>query len=350
MTTLNSLQAGRALAAIAVAAFHLSINMGIERYGGQAVFADYTWFGDRGVDFFFVLSGFIILLAHHRDIGQPATVATYLQKRFVRVFPVYWIYTLGFVAAFMVVGATDAKIPTNAADWLTTISLLRFTTVAPPLPVAWTLFHEVAFYAAFALLIVNRRVGLLVMGAWALVALVNYHYPAENARTAWSVYTSAYALFFMFGMGAYLLYRRGVGGAFALVAGLAVVVAGIGLSRPLGDLAPLLVAAGFAAALLGATTLERRGHVNVPDWFVFLGNASYSIYLTHLACEGLLLKVAMRLHLHERIGYGTTYIAVLAGAVALGCIAYVIVERPLLAHLRPRIDKRAAATGTAAAA
>ena len=66
---LRVLQAGRGLAAAGVAAFHLSMTMGVDRYGGVPVFTDFTRQGFRGVDFFFVLSGFIIFFAHFKDLG-----------------------------------------------------------------------------------------------------------------------------------------------------------------------------------------------------------------------------------------------------------------------------------------
>ena len=69
---LRVLQAGRGLAAAGVAAFHLSMHMGVDRYGGVSVFTDFTRQGFRGVDFFFVLSGFIIFFAHFEDLGHPA--------------------------------------------------------------------------------------------------------------------------------------------------------------------------------------------------------------------------------------------------------------------------------------
>src|SRR5882762_91392 len=116
---LKALQAGRALAAISVAAFHLSLMMGLDRYGGQAVFREYTKLGNLGVDFFFVLSGFIILFAHVDDIGKSDAWGAYVYRRFVRLFPIYWLYTGTFVLLLALVGGTDAKMPTTLGDWIT---------------------------------------------------------------------------------------------------------------------------------------------------------------------------------------------------------------------------------------
>lgn len=93
---LKTLQQGRGLAAMAVAAFHLSLLLGDTRYLNDAVFLKFTQRGNLGVDFFFVLSGFIIVFAHYKDINHPARVSDYLLKRFTRLFPVYWLYTAFF--------------------------------------------------------------------------------------------------------------------------------------------------------------------------------------------------------------------------------------------------------------
>ncbi len=51
-------------------------------------------FGHAGVDFFFVLSGFIIMHAHTADIGKPERLYRYLWRRATRIYPIYWIVTL----------------------------------------------------------------------------------------------------------------------------------------------------------------------------------------------------------------------------------------------------------------
>lgn len=331
---ISTLQGGRAIAAMSVAAFHLSLMMAAQRYGGMHVFEAITRYGKHGVDFFFVLSGFIILLAHARDIGHPRAWGRYLARRFVRVYPVYWLYTLAFVIVLMVAGGTDAGMPGNPADWLTSLSLVRFTDGYPPLGQAWTLFHEVAFYAVFSILILNRLLGLLALAAFVAASLLFHPGPHEAARTAWHVYTSGYNLYFVFGMIAYLLYRKGGTGRTETVGGLALAALAILAWRQ--DLSPLTLAAGLACMLAGLAKLERSGWLTVPGWLVFVGNASYSIYLTHINVEGLLLKLTGRLHLRGLLGAELSYLLVLAGTVGTGCLAYVLVERPLLAVLSKR--------------
>ena len=340
MPRLNSLQAGRAFAALAVAAFHLSIMMGAARYGGNAVFRTLTQFGDRGVDYFFVLSGFIILFVHHQDIGQPQQLSRYLRKRFVRLFPIYWLYSIPMTLLLLMGLGTDATYPTDFAGWMTAITLIRFTPALPPLPTSWTLFHEVAFYAAFATLILNKRLGLIMMAIAALGCILHYQLPTTYTRTPYNVYTATYNLYFLFGMAAHWLFRRGGRGHWELTLGVAVVVLALSETLPWAQLTPLMSALGFALILTGAAKLEAAGAFRVPPQLVFIGDASYSIYLLHLPLEGLLLKIALKTPLYATLGAPAVFLLTLAGAILLSCLAYQLIERPLLSWLQANLKKR----------
>ncbi|AMO22355.1 acyltransferase [Ramlibacter solisilvae] len=329
---LQSLQVARALAAGGVAAFHLSIMMGEDRYGGREMFAAYTSRGYLGVDFFFVLSGFIILFAHAAQIEKPGAWRDYLKRRFVRLYPVYWLYTGVFVALLAVAGGTDATVPSGFVDWLGSWTLVRFSEVIPPLPVAWSLFHEIAFYAMFLVLMVNRRAGIAAFVIWALLCVVFYHPLAERPPTPWNTYTGASNLWFFFGMGACLLYWRMASGWWATVVGLAIVgvAAAVNMEHRLW---PLLLVTGFALAVAGIAKLEDARWFSCPRWLVYMGNASYSIYLTHESLAGLLLKITMKTRLFAWMGGEAVYLLVLPATLALGCLAYACVERPLLRWL-----------------
>ena len=99
----GSLEVGRGLAAAMVAMSHaLSLLaeprwLGVEPFGGR--FANMN----VGVDFFFVLSGFIVTFVHWHDLGRPERLGRYARRRFTRVFPAYWIVLTVIVAVYQAV-------------------------------------------------------------------------------------------------------------------------------------------------------------------------------------------------------------------------------------------------------
>lgn len=347
---LQCLQAGRALAALAVTAFHLSLMMGEPRYGGDAVLWDWMQYGRLGVDFFFVLSGFVILYAHQRDIGQPSALARYAWRRLVRVYPVYWLYTGVFVALVWAGLGRNSKLPSGILDWMGAWSLVRLSPAEPPLYVAWSLFHEMAFYALFALLLLHRRLGLCAIAAWGLLCLWLGGHPGDDPGSIRLTYLSAVNLDFLLGMGACLLSRRLRQWGWLLALGL-LLVGSIPWLWPLqSSAAYLLASSGMAAVLCALAILERERGCRFPGWWLRIGDASYSLYLLHLPIGGLLLKVLSLLPLPVWIGPVSLAAGVLAATSFLSVLAYQAVEAPLVRRLRSAWrSPPAAAAGPAAA-
>lgn len=331
---LKTVQASRGLAAICVVLFHLSIAMGDARYGGDRVFWEATRRGNLGVDFFFVLSGFIILLAHHSDIGQPGRWRDYAMKRFIRVYPIYWLYT-GMFCALLALGlGMVAKLPETAADWVSALLLVRLTDLTAPLNVAWTLFHEIAFYALFSILIVNRRLGLGAFALWAVAIVVTFQYSPTDHPTPLQTYLSAYNLNFLFGMGAYLLFT----GASARVcdiafwAGLGLLVATLTFEYTghRNTVTGVLYGLAFAGLLTGMAAWEkRRGKIRLPIADL-IGNASYTLYLVHAPIIGLVLKILGALGIIAAAPGQVTFVIALMSTILSGCLAYLVIEKPML--------------------
>src|SRR5690349_9010218 len=89
---LNSLQICRGLAALLVLLFHATFMS--QTYLDYRPLDGVFRFGYSGVDFFFVLSGFIIFWAHHGELGHPTALRPYVRRRFVRIYPLYWIVAI----------------------------------------------------------------------------------------------------------------------------------------------------------------------------------------------------------------------------------------------------------------
>ena len=339
---LNTLQAGRGIAAIAVLLFHL--NSGAIALTGIDIIPG-AQFGDRGVDFFFVLSGFIIMLAHHKDIGQPARWSRFAYKRFARIFPIYWIYSLIVIVAMLIGLGNGDRLDQSAADWFSTFSLIRLTDVTTPIGPGWTLFHEVLFYAAFSVLIFNRKVGIALMAAWFGGCALLGTFPAGNVYSPYTTVISALNLDFLLGMGAFWASQRIRSSQLAAattVAGLLFLIAGAALADSEVIQDAYLFGVGFALLMAGATNLERRRPISLPV-MTLLGNASYSIYLVHetgLAASNFVLTKA---------GVTNPYVMVtLAGTAALlaGLAGYLFIEKPVMRWMRDRTPKAPTAPAT----
>lgn len=336
---LKSLQQGRGLAAMAVVAFHLSLLLGNSRYLNDPVFLNFTQRGNLGVDFFFVLSGFIIVFAHHNDINKPQRLAEYLLKRFTRLFPVYWLYTAIFCSLVALGFGSASIIPETLSNWISTLFLVRLDSFELPITPAWTLIHELAFYLIFATLIINRTLGVVIFLVWLLLGGYVFQFPDEGARLPLTTYFSPLNFNFIIGMAAFYALKNYASKALklALPIGLALfVVIYILESHGLAyHYVQIPYAMSFGLLITGAAAYERDGFpASRFKILSLIGDASYTIYLTHLAFLGLFAKILIKISDKLPLNSGTIYFAVFVLTITSGCILYLFVERPLLKKCR----------------
>lgn len=329
----------RGLAAVAVAFYHTHLILGQHDRSASGLLAAVTTRGWLGVNFFFVLSGFIIMYAHARDIGRPARAGRYIWRRFSRVYPVYWL----FLSAYIGAAALGLGNPDFAWDPLNLTSAYLLVQLKPivslPLQVAWTLFCEVSFYIAFLFLILNRAVGIGVILLW--VAAIVAVGPIGGVREpGWFIHS--WNLYFLAGMAAYAGFRRldGRHGVPLLGLGVALLVLCLGLGlvdpriatamRVPGRL--LLLAVPFTFILLGAALAEQHHGWRYPRWLLLLGDASYAVYLVHSAVISLVAAKAVGVF--APLPPVLLYLLLGGLGIVAGVLAHLMVERPLLAWLR----------------
>jgi peptidoglycan/LPS O-acetylase OafA/YrhL len=348
-----SLQAGRGIAAIMVVIFHTTSFL-----GGDARYWHREWLSVRffgfalGVEYFFVLSGAVILLAHFRDIGQPGRVLSYFWKRVRRVYPIYWLVLTVLVLEYLLRPGLSAAYPYETDPWVIASGylLVHLGTLQVNLPVAWTLFHEVLFYAVFAVLLLSRKLGYAAVAVWCGLSVLMIFKP-------WGMFYGVYLfsplhLLFAFGMlAAWLLLKQRVPVAGVLLAGgFVLFVSAIVWAGRIGDLTnaiELLAGAGATLIVVGAARLEERGRLRVPRFLRFFGDASYSIYLIHypffMFFAPFVYKAWVRaVGHHVAVPLVFPFVLMTVAAIAVGCAMYVGLERPLLRRLT-------GARGTAAA-
>jgi peptidoglycan/LPS O-acetylase OafA/YrhL len=64
-------------------------------------------FGHSGIDFFFVLSSFVMLYVHYDKAGHARQTWQLLAMRAARIFPIYWCVLAVTVALFWMCPPTD---------------------------------------------------------------------------------------------------------------------------------------------------------------------------------------------------------------------------------------------------
>jgi exopolysaccharide production protein ExoZ len=340
---IDSLQAIRGFAAIAVMLAH-----------GTSILADrlgYVFLGRicmagfSGVDVFFVLSGFIIL---HTSRAGHYTCGKFLKKRFIRIFPIYWVVTALLILAHLMVPSVEQSYKGDLGVILGSVFLWPQERYV--VGVAWTLTYEVMFYLIFAITYFrNPQCLFWTFCAWSVLIVASCIGVIRTGIFAVNALLNPMILSFGFGCLLAYLHRKHPNfryGAWFFWVGTVVFLAfcwlyyRVRLVDPiaLGGYVNRVCMFGSSAAILifGALYLPSA----VPRWLVYLGDASYSLYLLH----GTILSLLVKLILYFNIGY---WFANFLGAiilfmvtVVLSCIFYSLVEKRLLQFLNRKLDVR----------
>jgi peptidoglycan/LPS O-acetylase OafA/YrhL len=332
----SSLQLGRGLAAIGVILFHSEDVGSMERYWGWS--HHYLNFGASAVYFFFVLSGIVILHAHRRDIGMPSQLGSYTWKRFRRIYPIHWVVLLVLVGLFLLRPENffDGR---NIATILQSFLLVPLSPSALINPVAWTLEHEVLFYIMFVFLLLSRRAGTVVMGVWMTASLVALFVPPQNPSLAFFISP----LHLLFGMGmmvaeaARSLSWRGTPIAFTGLVGLVACCGYVNVYRPAMDSFPIIFGVFSALTAFGFMLIEKKTSLTIPSLLIFLGDASYSIYLVHFSVILIAARLVYPLWERHPVPMIFPFAALVSLGLGVGIIVYRFVEVPLMRRIPRRL-------------
>lgn len=357
---LERITALRGVAAVIVVLYHVR-QIALRDLGGSYGFG-WFGFGHAGVDLFFVLSGFIIYHVHAGDIGHRARTAPFAEKRLARVYPIYWVVTLVVLLLAALAPGSMSAAKFSPAFIAKSLTLWPIDGRLPIIPPAWTLSHELKFYAVFALAIAVKRalflpLLLLLLGGTAVMYVRYLQMPPELPRPVGNFYVdflfSPYNLHFAAGvlLGYLLAARRVRWGRAALLAGVAVFAA-----AAWGDvsgslrLSYLIPAYGLASALVvgGLAALDLDTPRAVGPLLRVLGEASYSIYLVHLAVIVVCARLILRLRPLSPQEMSAVLVLTAVVSVLAGVVLHRVVERPLLRYSRRRMLRERPARSPAA--
>lgn len=338
----ESLQLLRALAATLVVFGHVLHEY--ERYGNATVgiLGGLPW--GMGVDIFFVISGFIMVLTFRREFGQSGAPVRFFLRRVARIVPAYWIFTtLMVLAVILVPGRIDSA---ELDVWHVVQSYLFIPHFAPNgdlqpiLALGWTLNYEMFFYLVFAVaLLFPFRFGFpLCCLAMAGVYLAG-EFACPTSDALCKFFSNSVLGEFLVGMGIAAIFGARRPGALLATAVIvmtcafgAVLYFGAGISNR-------FVVLGIPAICIFVAVLAVPWPANLAPVRagLLLGDASYALYLSHPFVVEVIRVVADKLGLQGMLE-GSVVWAVLvftmAAAFCFSILFFHVIERRMNAAAR----------------
>jgi len=319
----QNLQILRFAAAFAVVLFHLfkcyETDFGFGR--------NYFEAGEFGVDIFFVISGFVITYTASPGNG----IAPFASKRIARIVPLYWALT-GLVALLTLLA--PRLLNSTQFDAINLLKSLLFIPyqkenglVQPILFLGWTLNYEMFFYLILG---VSLRFGKFAPFAASLIilGLVSAGQVFPRQGVLWGFYTGSIMLEFMYGVLLCTVLER-FGplveryGRFALLPATAlfcvILFDGAAIPRPAGQ-------GLIALAIVTAALSIRPSRAWIVSQLTCLGDASYSLYLSHVFVLQVFSKACKFYHPMPVLVAGS--MLAIAACLALSRVLYTRFERP----------------------
>ncbi|HFI5640609.1 TPA: acyltransferase family protein [Raoultella planticola] len=313
-----SIQQLRGIAVLLVVLFHMTTKL---RDNGLW---DYSFsIGMSGVDIFFTISGFIMMLISNRESKST----TFILKRIIRIYPVYFI-----VAAIFIIMFYSFPGISNSHNLDKKFSLLNTVTLFPLndniVMVGWTLSYELFFYIVFALCMqfpVRKEISipLLITVSFILGRFLNNDFLSNSV-----------VFEFILGVFSYLIYSKNIFSG-NVIFNLLVISISIGWMC-LSPFGVRFYDLGIPSFLIfnSYVTLLRNANGGLLS---LIGDASYSIYLTHLLSISAIFLIEHKFFLINNVAI--LYITMLISALIFGIAFHLSIEKPIINFLNSKFKQ-----------
>jgi exopolysaccharide production protein ExoZ len=304
-----------------------------------------------GVDIFFIISGFIMLYSTARS-GRGG--GSFLLNRAIRILPLYWLLTAVVTALALVAprllqsGRFDVEHVVKSFLMIAARHPIsgRWEPILVP---GWTLNYEMYFYVIFAICLWLTRRSINAMTAVVCAALILIHACSAFVEPSGlaSFYTDGIILEFVFGI---LACRAFLAGAripawlcvLVIIAG----IAGFALSGEFPGIPRQYVWGLPALAIfLGTIYLPIKRTTRGIAPFKLIGDASYSLYLSHFMVMSAIGQGWRRLGVDRIPGREPVFILTsIAICIGVAILIYRFIEMPMTDWLKARFQPPNSAT------
>ena len=347
---LDAVQGLRALAALLVVVAHSILSL-IEKSGLSPAYEKYGLSsGALGVRIFFVISGFIMVYTSFANFAKDGASQNFFRKRLLRVLPLYYLTTIIYCGKL----GLQNNLPSIKSMFLSLLFIPYVNTAGlfrPIYGLGWTLNYEMFFYLLFCLALFLRfRTGIAVISIALLSLVLAGTQLQPTAEVGFGVHWLIFAsdpimVYFVIGIViSYIRVRTSASLTSWPIATVLMVCSLMSLVAIVGGLGErsLAVAMVFtASACVVLTGLRSSAHDEGSGRFRLrlirgLGDASYSIYLTHSFLIGPAARGWGLVHADVEKTWPLFVVAMLIGCSVLGLLSYRFVERPMVEFLRRR--------------
>lgn len=328
----------RFIAAVGVIIFHLENNFQPFFAHSTAIFEKMHLF----VDFFFVLSGFVLMHTYGTRLHNVADMRSFIRKRLARVYPLHAVMTLVFVAISVMIVVLNLKIDrTTTFDISLAPShmlLLQAWGLASHMGLnspSWSISAEFFVYLLFPLFLF-----LLRFGPWNTIALaITFAFLMSGVRTleglrTWTQATNDFGNFravpsFMVGMALHVLLSRGrnLNVPWWLAHGAAALMVVLMLVK-----APSILIVGIIPGvifMIAAAEIRQPQSLLAGRLGQRLGEASYGAYLIHALLIIFVVGIFKRLPHVGALEFAIGGLAVIIAATGLALVSFRYFENPM---------------------
>ncbi|QLJ65583.1 acyltransferase [Serratia marcescens] len=325
---LIGLQWLRAVAVLLVVGWHVMVKANVLNITSKQYFA----IGNAGVDLFFIISGFIMAYT----LQKKENGCTFFVKRLARIFPLYWLFSL----AALIVYLYNPNMVNSHAEHTTifnSFTLFPVENHAMLIDVGWTLRYEFIFYTILSIcLFLRKDIGLKLCSIF-LLALPFTSYFFNHGGFYFDFFTNEILMEFSFGIMAYYANKNLNIHASPLV----IILLGVALLLTLENYTPHLhrtikYGVPMLLILVGTLKLNQKRENYISKALALTGDASYSIYLSHMFTIGIAILVSRNLLLGTKFDYLFIPFSVLASTI-VGIAIFFLIEKPLLQLVKHKL-------------
>ncbi len=334
----------RFLAAMAVVLFHYTFRGYAASNYSPMAFADIspvTKYGYLGVELFFLISGFVILMT-----ASSGSLNKFIASRIARLYPAFWFgCTLTFIAIFIFGGE---RFSADVKQFLLNLTMLHeFIHVKSIDGVYWTLTIELKFYAMVVLVLLLRQIhrAEAFLAAWLAVSIALIFFPSYRLR---EILIVDYSPYFVAGAVCFLIYKRGWSLNRLAMIMVSLTLAIYGALRSLaiiekmystpfdGALIAAIICSFFVVMALIAS--RKLTIVTKRNW-TLVGTLTYPLYLIHQNIGYMMLGYA-----HTRVNSYVALFTVIGLMLLASYAVHRFVEKPFAKPLRIFCERALAKT------